>query len=57
MPYHPINTNNNKNWMANLMILLITVLIGITSRGKYTLPKMAALATKVLLVAVRQLLK
>ena len=43
--------------MPNFITLLNTVLSGMISLGKYTLPKMPALATKVLEVAVRQALK
>lgn len=39
------------------MILLRTVLNGITSLGKYTFPKMDAFAVNVVEVAVRQELK
>ena len=49
-----INTAiSNKNCIPNFTRLDITVDKGITSRGKYTFPKMPALATNVLDVLVR----
>ena len=52
--YQSIAARRSRNWMPNFTILLITVDNGITSLGKYTFPKMPALATKVLEVAFRQ---
>ena len=52
--YQSIAARRSRNWMPNFTILLITVDNGITSLGKYTLPKIPALATKVLEVAFRQ---
>ena len=52
--YHNIAARRSRNWIPNLTILLITVDNGITSLGKYTFPKMPALATNVLDVAFRQ---
>ena len=52
--YQSIAARRSRNWMPNFTILLITVDNGITSLGKYTFPKMPALATNVLEVAFRQ---
>src|SRR5674476_1430136 len=49
-----INTAaNNKNWIPNFTRLDITVDNGMTTLGKYTFPKMPALATNVLEVLLR----
>jgi hypothetical protein len=52
--YHNMAARRSRNWIPNFTILLITVDNGITSLGKYTFPKMPALATNVLEVALRQ---
>jgi hypothetical protein len=52
--YQSMAARRSKNWIPNFTILLITVDNGITSLGKYTFPKMPALATNVLDVAFRQ---
>ena len=52
--YQRMAARSSRNWMPNFTILLITVDNGITSLGKYTFPKMPALATNVLEVAFRQ---
>jgi hypothetical protein len=55
--YQSMTEMSSKNWMPNFTILLITLDNGTTSLGKYTFPKMPALATNVLDVAFRQLEK
>jgi hypothetical protein len=52
--YQSMAARRSRNWIPNFTILLITVDNGITSLGKYTFPKMPALATNVLEVAFRQ---
>ena len=52
--YHNIAARSSKNWMPNFTMLLKTVDSGMTSLGKYTFPKMPALATNVLDVAFKQ---
>jgi hypothetical protein len=49
-----IVTKSNINWIPKRMMLESTTDIGSMSRGKYTLPKIAALVTKVEEVDVRQ---
>lgn len=48
---------NSTNCMAKVNILVITVEIGITKRGKYTLPKIFELVTNVLAVVFRHAAK
>lgn len=52
--YQSMAASSSKNWIPNFTILLNTVESGMTSLGKYTFPKMPALATNVLDVAFRQ---
>ena len=52
-----LTAKNSKNCTPNLIRLEITMVIGITNLGKYTLPKIPALPTKTLEVPPNELEK